>query len=135
MYQKPYHEDGFDCTYGGETLCSACEENESEREFIDQTANDLIYKFKYYPKTVKGLDKAIDQARVLSEGYNYDPKNIPCEDWHTKIHNVLRKHEAKENTWRGLAKDEIPNKDDMHEIQCEVCGWTTLYEDYLKDQL
>ena len=53
MYQKPYHEDGFDCTYGGETLCSACEENESEREFIDQTANDLIYKFKYYPKICK----------------------------------------------------------------------------------
>ena len=74
MYQKPYHADGFDCTYGSETLCSACEENESEREFIDQTANDLIYKFKYYPKTVKGLDKAIDQARVLSEGYNYDPR-------------------------------------------------------------
>ena len=48
---------------------------------------------------------------------------------------MLRKHEAKENTWRGLAKDEIPNKDDMHEIQCEVCGWTTLYEDYLKEQL
>ena len=56
----------------------------------------------------------------------------------TKTENIkcdLRKHETEKNTWRGLEKDEVPNKDDMHEIECEVCGWSSLYEDYLKEQL
>ena len=95
--------------------------------------DNLIHKLKYY--TEEQWQEAYDQALILAEGCNYSSGCIPCEDWHGKRHRVLRKHETEKNTWRGLEKDEVPNKDDMHEIECEVCGWTTLYEDYLKEQL
>ena len=137
IFEKPYHGDYDDCSYedghSNVHLCTACEENQSTGQWINETMDNLIHKLKYY--TEEQWQEAYDQALILAEGCNYSSGCIPCEDWHGKRHRVLRKHETEKNTWRGLEKDEVPNKDDMHEIECEVCGWSSLYEDYLKEQL
>ena len=75
IFEKPYHGDYDDCSYedghSNVHLCTACEENQSTGEWINETMDNLIHKLKYY--TEEQWQEAYDQALILAEG-----KKTPC---------------------------------------------------------